>query len=120
MTIGTKTFAKKAACAPETLTAADFESFAGLFTPDEKVHIVLLAAEARKQAALLYGLSAVMKHMSGGDGDDYNDDVDDQGVRGEGVQGTNKGGGGNGASSSAAGPNPAGPMAASVNVSGGR
>jgi hypothetical protein len=65
MTISTKTFAKKVACAPETVSAADFESFARLFTPDEKVHIVLLAAEARKQAALLYGLNAVMKNMSG-------------------------------------------------------
>jgi hypothetical protein len=65
MTIETKTFAKKVACAPETISAADFESFATLFTPDEKVHIVLLAAEARRQAALLYGLAAVMRHMTG-------------------------------------------------------
>lgn len=64
MTIGTKAFAKKVACAPETMTSADFESFTTLFTPDEKVHVVMLASEARRQAALLYGLAAVMKHMS--------------------------------------------------------
>lgn len=65
MTIATKGFVKKAACYPEIITKVDFDSFTTTFTPDEKVHIVLLAAEARRQAALLYGLRAIMKHMSG-------------------------------------------------------
>jgi hypothetical protein len=65
MTIGTKAFAKKVACAPETISAADFETFTTLFGADEKVHIAMLASEARRQAALLYGLAAVMRHMGG-------------------------------------------------------
>ncbi len=65
MTIGTKSFAKKVACAPETVGPADFAGCASFLAPDEKVHIVLLAAEARRQAALLHGLAAIMKHMSG-------------------------------------------------------
>jgi hypothetical protein len=66
MTIATKAFSKKVACVPEAITPYDFDSFTTLFTPDEKVHITMLAAEARRQAALLYGLRAVMRHMSGG------------------------------------------------------
>lgn len=65
MTIATKGFAKKTACYPEIITQLDFDTFTTTFTPDEKVHIVMLAAEARRQAALLYGLRAIMKHTSG-------------------------------------------------------
>lgn len=65
MTIATKAFAKKVACYPETITGYDLDSFTTMFTPDEKVHIVMLATEARRQAALLYGLHAVNKHMTG-------------------------------------------------------
>lgn len=65
LTIPTKGFAKKAACYPEILTREDFDSFTLAFLPDEKVHIVMLIAEARRQAALLYGLRAIMRHMSG-------------------------------------------------------
>jgi len=65
MTIATKTFVKKVVCAPETVSRADFESFSGLFSVDEKVHIVLLAAEARRQAALLWGLAAVLRALDG-------------------------------------------------------
>ncbi len=31
--MGTKAFAKKVACAPETISAEDFESFTTLFAP---------------------------------------------------------------------------------------
>lgn len=80
-------------CFPELLTAYDWGAFTTIFTADEKVrshgwrrtvlasctssehrtlsprpqsHIILLAAEAKKQAALLHGLSAVMKHVTAG------------------------------------------------------
>lgn len=35
------------------------------FLDEEKVHIGLLAVESRKQAVLLYGLSAIAEHLSG-------------------------------------------------------
>ena len=60
ITIATMSFMKKVVCAPETISAADFAGFCALFRSDEKVHIVLLAAESRRQAALLWGLHAVM------------------------------------------------------------
>ena len=61
MTIATKAFAKKVACYPEAITAWDFNAFTSTFTADEKVHIVMLAVEARRQAALLYGLKALLQ-----------------------------------------------------------
>jgi len=63
MTIATKTFVKKVVCAPDSISREDFEGFSKLFSVDEKVHIVLLAAESRRQAALLWGLSAVLRAM---------------------------------------------------------
>lgn len=65
-TITTKGFAKKVACYPEALSALDFDAFTSLFTPDERVHIVMLVSEARRQAALLYALHAVMKSLGPG------------------------------------------------------
>ena len=65
MTIAAKTFVKKVVCAPETVSREDFERFSELFSVDEKVHVVLIAAEARHQAALLWGLAAVMRAMEG-------------------------------------------------------
>lgn len=63
--IPTKTFLKKVACFPEIITAADFHGFTTTFTADERVHIVMLVCEARRQAELLYALRAVMRHMTG-------------------------------------------------------
>lgn len=63
--IPTKTFLKKVACFPEIITAADFHGFTTTFTADERVHIVMLVCEARRQAGLLYALRAVMRHMTG-------------------------------------------------------
>ena len=57
-----KTFVRNVACFPERITAPEFRDFSTM-RPDEKLHIAMLAAEARKQAALLYGLRAVMNHM---------------------------------------------------------
>lgn len=65
LTIAVKTFVKKASCYPESLTAYDLASFTATFTADEKVHIVMLAAEARRQAAMLYGLAAISRHLAG-------------------------------------------------------
>jgi PA26 p53-induced protein (sestrin) len=64
--IPTKTFLKKVACFPELLTSVDFSCFSSTFTVDERVHIVMLVCEARRQAGLLYALRAVMRHMTGG------------------------------------------------------
>lgn len=56
------------ACLPESVTPYDFTNFTTTFQPDEKVHIAMLASTARLQAALLYGLRAVMRHMTEGKG----------------------------------------------------
>jgi hypothetical protein len=63
--IATKGFCKKVACYPEIISESDFREFTSKFKPDEKVHVIMLAAEARRQACLLYGLRAVMQHMNG-------------------------------------------------------
>lgn len=59
-----KEYVKKAVCFPNLVTEEDFKTFSVVFRPDEKCHILLLALEARKQACLLYGLRAVMQHMT--------------------------------------------------------
>lgn len=58
-----KTFVKKVACYPELVTLLDFCTFTQTFDVAEKVHIVLLVCEARRQAALLFALRAVMRYM---------------------------------------------------------
>jgi sestrin len=59
-----KAFIKKVACKPETISRNDFERMGLALRPEEKVQIVLLSMEARKQAELLYGLHAIMKWMN--------------------------------------------------------
>ncbi|KAF0693706.1 Aste57867_15346 [Aphanomyces stellatus] len=59
----TKHFVKKVACTPWRVTAKDVEHFSHTLTVSEKCHVTLLAAEARKQAGLMYGLRAVMQHF---------------------------------------------------------
>lgn len=59
-----KAFVKKVACFPESVTKEDFDTFSVVFSQSEKVHICLLALEARKQAGLLHGLHAIMKYMT--------------------------------------------------------
>ncbi|KAF4128775.1 PA26 p53-induced protein (sestrin) [Phytophthora infestans] len=59
----TKIFLKKVACTPWKVREEDFAHFDRTLSPSEKCHVILLVAEARKQAGLMYGLRAVMNHM---------------------------------------------------------
>ncbi|OWZ19928.1 Sestrin-like protein [Phytophthora megakarya] len=59
----TKIFLKKVACTPWKVHEEDFAHFDRTLSPSEKCHVILLVAEARKQAGLMYGLRAVMNHM---------------------------------------------------------
>eukprot|EP00742_Colponemidia_sp_Colp-10_P007485 GILJ01008064.1.p1 GENE.GILJ01008064.1~~GILJ01008064.1.p1 ORF type:complete len:558 (-),score=46.77 GILJ01008064.1:368-2041(-) len=59
-----KAFTKKIACTPEFISQTDFHNLILKLRPEEKCHIILLSWEAKRQAELLYGLHAVMKHMS--------------------------------------------------------
>nr|CCA17696.1 sestrinlike protein putative [Albugo laibachii Nc14]CCA18342.1 sestrinlike protein putative [Albugo laibachii Nc14] len=59
----TKFFVKKVACTPWKVSKRDFEHFDRTLDFSEKMHVTLIAAEARKQANLMYGLRAVMQHM---------------------------------------------------------
>ncbi|CAI5730371.1 unnamed protein product [Hyaloperonospora brassicae] len=59
----TKIFLKKVACTPWKVREEDFAHFDRILRPSEKCHVILLVAEARKQAGLMYGLRAVMNHM---------------------------------------------------------
>jgi len=58
-----KAYVKKVVCCPEIIIKDDLVSIIG-FTNEEKIHICLVALEARRQAELLYGLHAIMKHMT--------------------------------------------------------
>jgi len=58
-----KAFIKKIVCVPETITKKDYNTLGYELAATEKCHLALLTVEARKQAELLYGLHAVMKHM---------------------------------------------------------
>eukprot|EP01088_Endostelium_zonatum_P006316 TRINITY_DN18428_c0_g1_i2.p1 TRINITY_DN18428_c0_g1~~TRINITY_DN18428_c0_g1_i2.p1 ORF type:complete len:567 (+),score=78.73 TRINITY_DN18428_c0_g1_i2:83-1783(+) len=59
-----KPFIKRVCCDACTITKTHWHVEIGIdFTPEEKCHVALLAAEAAKQAGLLYGLHAVMKYM---------------------------------------------------------
>lgn len=59
-----KHFVKKVACFPDRIIRNDFENIGVDLRPEEKCHVALLAAEARKQAELLYGLHVVMQYMT--------------------------------------------------------
>ncbi len=58
-----KTFVKTVVCQPEACTRRQFDMCIDL-QDTEKVHVVLLAVEARKQAEMLYALSALMRYMT--------------------------------------------------------
>jgi hypothetical protein len=63
--IALESFVKKIAAKPETLDKRDFDNLTRLALDcSERCHIALLAFEARRQASLLYGLHAIMTHMS--------------------------------------------------------
>eukprot|EP00050_Salpingoeca_kvevrii_P018459 m.74500 g.74500 ORF g.74500 m.74500 type:complete len:193 (+) comp8056_c1_seq2:1102-1680(+) len=59
-----KTYVQKIVSVPASVTREDFETFSDVLVPSEKVHINLLAMEARKQAELLVGLSAILNFMA--------------------------------------------------------
>ncbi len=54
-----KAFIKKVVCTPEAVTQEDFVGSTSMLRNDEMCHVVLLALEARKQAALMYFLHAL-------------------------------------------------------------
>lgn len=59
----TKIFLKKVACTPWKVRRRDFEHFDRALSNSEKCHVVLIVAEARKQAGLMFALRAVMNYM---------------------------------------------------------
>lgn len=63
LTITFKTFIKKTVCYPETLTTSDFANFSMTLTNSERLHVILLCAEARKQATLLLALRTVSDYL---------------------------------------------------------
>jgi len=58
-----KAYIKKIVSYPETITISDYQNLGYELRPDEKVHVVLLAAESARQSELLYGLHAIKTHM---------------------------------------------------------
>jgi hypothetical protein len=59
----TKAFIKKVAVSPHTLAFRDFMRVGVLLRPEEKVHVNILVIEARKQAELVWALSAIVKYL---------------------------------------------------------
>ena len=59
-----KTFVKNLVCFPHGVRRRDFAGFAATLSLSEKVHVALLATEARMQLGLLYGLRAVGEYYS--------------------------------------------------------
>ena len=64
LTIRLKKYIKKLVCYPHEMEKEDFQFMGVALTAQEKVHLSLLASESRKQAALLYGLRAIMKYQA--------------------------------------------------------
>ena len=62
VTVKVKTFVKMAVCYPESVTRALFASMDEV-DQDEKVHVAMLAMEARKQAVLLHACLAIREHF---------------------------------------------------------
>lgn len=59
-----KAYIKTVCCYPERTTKKDYDSVMREFKHSEKVHVNLMALEARFQAELLYALRAVMRYMT--------------------------------------------------------
>lgn len=57
-----KTYVKKLACFPEMIVRQDYVKFGVSLFDSEKIHVNLLALEARRQAEMLYVLNALMKY----------------------------------------------------------
>ncbi|KAI9139266.1 PA26 p53-induced protein-domain-containing protein [Paraphysoderma sedebokerense] len=58
-----KNYIKKVATVPETVNYSDFSRMGVVLRPEEKCHVNLLVVEARRQAELVYALSAVTKFL---------------------------------------------------------
>jgi len=58
-----KIFIKKLVCYPQIVTIDDVKKMGVALKEKEKIHIAILALEAKKQASLLFALKAVMKYM---------------------------------------------------------
>ncbi|CAI2173427.1 6145_t:CDS:2 [Funneliformis geosporum] len=71
-----KTYLKKVCCKPEDIEYSDWKNVGFQLRAEEKCHVNLIAAEARKQAELIYGLSCVMKWYGKQSGD-YSIDEDE-------------------------------------------
>ena len=54
-----KSFVKQICCFPDKVTQSDFANLGYALRLDEKIHICIIAAEARKQATLMLGLHAL-------------------------------------------------------------
>ena len=62
--VPTKRYIKRLVTTPWLLRQADFQGIVGGMTDREKCHINLLALEAKKQASIMYALSAVARHFA--------------------------------------------------------
>ncbi|CAG8505229.1 16231_t:CDS:2 [Funneliformis caledonium] len=65
-----KTYLKKVSCKPEDIEYSDWKTAGFQLRAEEKCHVNLIAAESRKQAELIYGLSCVMKWYGKQSGDE--------------------------------------------------
>ena len=54
-----KRFVKKVTCYPDDVQEKDFNGFSALLQNSERVHVVMLAAEAKRQALLVYGMRSL-------------------------------------------------------------
>ena len=64
LAIPVKSYIKKVACYPSSVTLADFAAFGAGLRDSEKVHINILVMDSKKQAALIFFLNAVMGYMN--------------------------------------------------------
>ncbi|ETO36042.1 sestrin-like protein, partial [Reticulomyxa filosa] len=58
-----KRFLKKIVCYPQSVTLHDIDRLGIPLEDHERIHIAILAIEAKKQASLIYGLRAVMRYV---------------------------------------------------------
>eukprot|EP00484_Ammonia_sp_Unknown_P015744 CAMPEP_0197072826 /NCGR_PEP_ID=MMETSP1384-20130603/210292_1 /TAXON_ID=29189 /ORGANISM="Ammonia sp." /LENGTH=907 /DNA_ID=CAMNT_0042511647 /DNA_START=100 /DNA_END=2824 /DNA_ORIENTATION=- len=58
-----KIFIKKLVCYSQIVTVADLKKMGVALKEHEKIHVAILALEAKKQASLLFALKAIMKFM---------------------------------------------------------
>jgi len=58
-----KEFVKKVVCQPDTVSRTDFDRMGLALRTEEKIHLIVLAIEARRQAVLLYGLRVLSQAM---------------------------------------------------------